>query len=546
MNGGLKFHGMNVKKVNLIYIFIILISLNFKQNSYADENSKTKTTTPLEQYKQYIKNDQYNEAIEFLKTVDEKAISHSQKTFYTGICYARTQKFDEAIKYFQQAIKEDNQSPELYYEYGQALYAANNLKEARNAFLKSATRQYNYTASIYYVAYSSELLNDFTAAKYNYVKLIKDSRTDKKILQVSLYQYTRILLLKMRQTEKTLIKLEKNLFDYIGRYVLPLLHKAYEVDKESQLAAEIKARIKVLEDEVNFDPNVMVNGRRISPNHLFGYVTQRLKYDTNVSLTKNASASYETEAYIKYDFVQKKKWIMTPDLRVNYTKYKDHNNSDVFQNDSVTASADVRNKVEHTLNGHPASLLLDLEYSTLYKDWNRSHQKLYYSRNYAAAIGELFSIFNSGETSIKFKQTHYTDISLINNSNTRSLTIEQYTFLREGQHLLITDLDVSTVDYYQGEIYNNDTYSLRFYYLMFEFIPTCTLQLGLSTVVTAPKNQYKERGLEITFNPSIDLSKTISDKWRISVNYNYTNNSSKLSSYTYHKQVVGSELSYNF
>lgn len=529
------FNGLMMKKFSLFMIFFIVAFEIFAQ-----------TPGGLEKFNELYKNDQFNEAIEYLKQMNDKEMSHDKKAYYSALCFSRLQQYDQAIANFKIAIAEENKSPDLFYEYGQALYANNNLRDARTAFLKSASKNFNYTASIYYVAYISELLEDYIVAKYNYARLIKDSRTDKKILQVSLYQYSRILLLLMRQEEKTLIRLEKNLINYIPRYILPLLNHALEVDKTSPLAKEIAERIRSLQTEFNLDPNILSNGRKISPYRFFGYVAQRIKYDDNVNYTKKKSALLETEAYTKYDIVYRKTMIFSPDIKATYTRYNNQKDSDIYQNDALTLNADLRNRFEHSLNKRPASFLVDAEYSRFSKDWQKSHHQNYYYQTLAWAVGEQVGLFQSGETTFKFKRSHYTDITNYVNSYTSSITIEQYNYLKDGQHLLLTTLDRSANDYYDNKYLNTDAYLLRFYYYMFELVPSYTLQLGLATTLTDTKEQKAQRGTEITLNPSLDLSKMLSDKWRISVNYNYVNNSSKLSSYAYHRQIFGGELNYTF
>jgi len=198
------------------------------------------------EFDKYFNAEEYEDAIEALQAVGEKALTPGKRAYYLGLCYARLRKFDQAIQQFKTAIKEGDESVDLYYEYGQVLFSNNILKQARYEFSKSAGRNYKYTASVYYVAHISELLDDFVTAKANYRKLIRDPRTDKKFLQVSLFQYAKILLKMMRQEEETfkdvernLIRLDINLPNYFPKYILPLLKKAQEVEPNSELAAEI-------------------------------------------------------------------------------------------------------------------------------------------------------------------------------------------------------------------------------------------------------------------------------------------------------------------
>lgn len=496
---------------------------------------------------------QYQEAIDSLASVEDKSLHPGKKSYLTGLCYSRLRKYDEAIIHFKKALKEGNSSSDLDYEYGQALYALNKLKEARYQFSKSAGKKFNYIASVYYVAYISELLEDDVMAKYNYGKLIKDGRTDKKILQVSIFQYAKILLKMMRReeesmktVERNLIRLDINLTNYIPRYILPILAKARDVDPTSEVGIKVELFMRDLIDEFKLDPNTLVNGRKISPNRLYANIALRLKYDDNVNLTKKPSAIYQTEAFTKYSFVVKKRVIIAPELRLTYSKHRDQKTSEIYQNDSFSFSSAVRNKFEHTINSKPASFLLDLEYSSIYKDWKISHRQEFFSKSYSLTIGEQLSLINSGETYFRIRQSGYTDETKISDNKTLSISVEQYAFFKEGLHLMIGTFDLSQLNYYDNKNLSNDVYLARMVYLIFEIAPSYTLQMVFSASLTDTKAQKALRGYELTINPSIDISKAITNKIRLAINFNFIENSSKQSANAYRKKIVGTDLIYTF
>lgn len=496
---------------------------------------------------------QYQEAIDLLKKVDDKILPPNKKSHLLGVCFSRQRKYELAILEFKKAVKEDDPAPDLFYEYGQALFAINDLRQARYQFTKSSAKNFNYTASTYYVAYISELLDDVLMAKYNYGKLIKDKRTDKKFLQISLFQYAKILLKMMRREEESmktiernLVRLEINLITYIPKYIMPLLVKARDLDLTTEVSGEVEQLMRELLAEFKLDPNILINGRRISAYRLYASIAQRLKYDDNVALTNNASTIYETETFAKYDFIFKKRFVMAPELRLSYNKYKDQKKPEVYQNDSFTFNSAIRSKLEHTSNGQPASFLFDLEYGSLYKDWKREHQRKFFSKSYTIGIGEQLTLFNSGETFFRVRHSDYTDKTENANYKTLSISAEQYIFLKEGQHLMITTLDMSKLQYYPYEELSYNTYMARFIYLAFEIIPTYTLQWILAATLTDTLKQKELKGYELTLNPSIDISKAFTNKLRFSVNYNFISNKSKSAESKYQRQIVGTELSYSF
>jgi hypothetical protein len=501
----------------------------------------------LGKYKYLYKNAQYESALEALDSVDFKLLPAGEKAYLVALTFSKIQKYDDAIANFKIAIKLNNKQADLYYEYGQALYGNNNLRAARDCFMKSASSKFNYTASVYYVAYISEILEEYQKAKSYYGKLIKDPNTDKKTLQVSIFQFSKILLNIMRKQEITLIELEKNITKNIPKYIFPILNKALEVDRDSELAIEITQLIQALTSEFNLDPNIMVNGRRIAPSRVNAYFSLRAKTDDNVALSKQYSALLESEGYYKYDFVFNKRVIVAPDIRLNFTKYKNQNEPQVYMNDSFTITTDLKNRFEHKIGNRPASFLIDLDFSRQYKDWQGLHKKEYFYQSYGQSIGEQFNYFNSGETTIQVKNSNYKDITnSLNNIKSLAVTLDQYFFLNQGQHLLIATLEAGSADNYNYNLLNTNSYSLRLLYLVFEILPACTLQMGATATFTDTKLQRDSRGNEITFNPSIDLTKKLSESFKLSFNYNYIKNNSRSDLYFYKRQILGMDLNYNF
>lgn len=495
------------------------------------------------EFKTFFSNEQYSEALAF---AESKAIPTPQKEYLLGITHARLKNFDQSIIFLRSAITKGYVTPDIFYEYGQALYANNNLKASRYAFLRSAGSKFNITASNYYVAYISELLVEPRMARFYYLKVIRDPKTDKKILQISLFQYTKILLEMLKEQERLLILYERELSTSIPKYILPLLEKTLKVDNKSELAFEIDLLLKKLTYEYNADPNVMLNGRRISPTRHYAYVALRLKHDDNVALSDISSALYEAEAFLKYDFVMKRRFIVSPGFRFSQVRYRNQREPAIFSNDSINISTNLRNRFEHKLGKRPASFMVDFDYSTQLRDYLGEHNKKSYYQTFSYSVAEQFNLFKFGETTLRLRNNRFTDMISDNHNTTTSAGIDQNIFLNSGQHLLFTSIDTSAVNYTKSEISNSDSYSLRLIYYMFEIFPTYTLQLGLFTSLTDTKLQKETRGMEVTFNPSLEITKTITDNIRLSASYNYFKNKSKINYYDNERHLVSSDLLFNF
>ncbi len=504
----------------------------------------------LNDFNQYYKSGQYSKALSALEQLDSSNNVHGEKGYYEGLCYSKLQEYDKAIKAFEVAIKANNSSPDLQYEYGQALYAANELKAARRAFTESAKQSFNTPASLYYIAHISQILEEFETAKNGYSDLLKNKEADIKIKQIARFQMAETMLSIMKEK----ISDKKSLTKGVEKYVLPNMKQAYESDKSTNAANDILQRMAEIEKEYDLDPNLLKNGRRISPKRYSGYFSQKIKFDDNITLTneenniqqsKKESFVFESEVYGKYDIVLQKRFIMSPELRINFVQNGDQDTPEVFQNDTYSVFANLKNKYEHNMFGQPSSFLFDIEYNNSHKDWRQIHERSAYATSLAFAIGESFTYFSVGDTSVHFKRKAYKGENEQINNTTYSLSADQTAALPNG-HMVIGLFEADFIDNYNNTSTSTDTYLLRFDYLIPEIMPKYTLDIALASTVTDTKEQEATRGTEFTLNPSLDLSKEINDHMKISINYDYTKNNSKQSDYKYSKSIFSTEFRYSF
>lgn len=518
-------------------------TLVLSNNLYAQSPAMT-------EFKNYYSKGQYAKAIKALETISADETTHGEKFYQLGECYSKLQEYDKAFINYEKAIKENNEHDNLYYQYGQALYAANELKSSRKAFVESAKKKFNVPASLYYIAHISQILEEFPTARENYIELIKSKDADTKIKQIARFQLAETLLSMMKEKELPKETTEKN----IEKYILPMLKQAQLTDKTTSVSHDIEERIQEIEKEYNLDPNLLANGRRISPKRYSGYAVQKIKFDDNITLTneennitqsKKESYIFESEVYAKYDWVLKKRFIVSPEARINFVQNSDQDASEVFQNDTYAINTNLKTKYEHTFHQAPASFLFDVEYSKNYKDWEKIHHRSHYADATTIGVGELFSYFSAGDTSFKVKFKNYKGVNEAISNHTKSVSTDQ-TFLLPNQNLLIALFEADYIDNYNNPSTNTNTYLTRFDYLIPEIMPSYTLDIALAGTITDTKDQIATRGTEFTLNPSLDLSKQISEKFRIAVNYDFTKSNSKSADYKYTKSVFSTEFRYSF
>jgi tetratricopeptide (TPR) repeat protein len=523
----------------LLFSLLILTSIN----SYAE-------TSALDDFYTNYKLGNYEKAIAALKNLGPETNSVASKNYLMATTFSKMQEYDQAIKHFELAIQEKIEAKDLYYEYGQALYANNDLKKSREAFKKSSELDFNSPASLYYVGHISQILEEYPEARKAYLDLLKNKSTDKKLEQIAKFQLAETTLMQLRQSQKS----KDQLVSEVSKKIIPMLKLSYDVDRGSAVALDIDKRLKEILKEFDLDPDIMANGRRISSQRSAAHIDIKTKFDdnvTNTNLENDVQQSHkesffvETEAEAKYDYVFKKRLITTPLVRFNLIKYSNQDESDVFKNDSMIFNFSLKNKIEITAKNKPSRVILDFDYSKIYKDYDGIHKQKYYSNSKSYTLGETFSFSDVGDTTFKFKYKDYIGYSESLNNHTTSMSLDQ-TITLPGSKLLIFLFNADMVDNYNSSNTNTNSYLFRFDHITPEILPTINLTLSLAFTLTDTLTMKSTRGMETTINPTVELSKDITNDIKGIVSIDYLRNKSKSEDYTYQKYTTNLELKYEF
>lgn len=506
--------------------------------------------TSLDSFYISFRNGQYKKALDELNQIqfDEKDLS--TRAYLMAISHSRLQEYDLALKQFALASELKNENSDLYYEYGQALYAANEIKKAREAFKISVAKKNNVSTSIYYIAHISQILEEFEMARDSYVNLLKDKNLDPKLKQISRFQLGETLLSIARVNSKNNEELTRR----VEKFILPIMDTAFSIDKSTEISKDIQSRRAEIVNEFKLDPNLLVNGRRISPKRYNLYLSQKVKFDDNISLTneenntqqsKKESFIFETEAFAKYDFVLKKKFTISPEARITFTEHADQTSPDVYQNDALVINANLKNRLEYSFRNRPASLLFDVDTSQISKDWNQQKKREAYASSMTLGFGSMVNLFEIGETTFKIKLKDYTGKNTDISNKTTSFNIDQ-TFYLQNQHLLVGFFDASFIDNFNSPTTSTDTYLIRFDYIIPEVLPDYTFNLAFATTMTDTKLQKETRGTEMAYNPSIYVTRALGLNSKIIINYDFSKTKSNEASYSYNKSILSFEFRYSF
>lgn len=505
--------------------------------------------TAVENYSQ----GKYQATVEELKTLEtrlEKEANPNRETlgliqYWKGICYNRLQDFSEAIASFDKSLGLDYAPVDLHYEYGQALFAADKLSEARIQFRESLKRKFKRGVSLYYIGFISKELGERKKAFTFFKAINKLSEEEaKEVRQAAEMQVGDIYL---EQVEK-----RSDAFKSVETYVIPQYEKAFEIDKESALAPQIREKIVKLQRKYDLILFQLRNGRPTLNPPYFLRISQEFGQDSNVtfspaqttiSSSKQASLYSKTDLIGRYTFYVRDYISIAPELRFNNTYYFNRE-PEIYRNDNYLIAPAVRTAYEHTLWKKPAAFLVDYDFNEARRDVNAEEKLEFSSRSHAIMIGERFNYWDFGETTVRLRHRILDSYIESSNSNTTSLVFEQIKSLKLNTLLFYASYDRMRVT---DDFFDTDSFTFRVDFIMTRVRDWFTPSFGFSYTSTDPINDRDARGREALINPSARISKTFKKNWRANLKYDYQKNDSKDDeNFAYTKSVYAFEMEYIF
>jgi len=495
----------------------------------------------------------YQATVEELKTIEAKLTqkgSPNRETlgliqYWKGICYNRLQDFSESIKSFDKSLGLDYVPVDLHYEYGQALFAAEKLSEARIQFRESVKKKFKRGVSLYYIGYISKEMGERKKAFTFFKAINKLSEEEaKEVRQASEMQVGDIYL---EQVEK-----RADAFKSVETYVIPQYQLAYEIDKESALAPQIQEKIVNLQRKYDLILFQLRNGRPTLNPPYFLRISQEFGQDSNVTFSpaettiskaKQASIYSKTDFIGRYTFYYRDYFSIAPEFRFNNTYYFNRV-PEIYRNDNFLLAPAVRTSYEHTLFKKPAAFLFDYDFNEARRDVNAEENLEFSSRSHSLMFGERFNYWNFGETIVRLRYRMLDSYLDVSDSNTTSLVFEQVRSLTLNTLLFYASYDRMRVT---DSTYDTDSLTLRVDLIMPRVKDWFTPSFGLSLTSTDPINNKDQRGRETLINPSARFAKTFKKNWRANLKYDYQKNDSKdEENFAYTKSVYAFELEYLF
>jgi len=512
-----------------IFIFIII--------SYS-----TQAFSNLNTVKNLVKDKRFQDALNILN----KLPLNAENYYLRGISYARTKKFNLAIKNYEQAISKRAKFKDIHYELGQAYYASNALDKAITRFKISIKKDYKKINSLYYVGYIYQILEEHKKAIKYFSQIIELNTKDKNLRQIAYFQRA-VSRFNLEQNNKNIKQIAQD------KIILDL-ELAKVTDRKSSLIAKIDEQLRNIKQKLGLDPYLMKNGRRVKERDWDLSLSHKLVYDSNIIFesdtpetrsTNTDSFYHNTSIEGSYRYILEKEYIITPSLKIEQRYHTNRDESVVHTNDTYDIQANVNFSWETKAFNSPSSVLADLEYKYSAKDRLSNKERIYNSRYKLLGIGKKFKYFDFGQTTVKFKIKSLKSYTSQQNNNTRTLSLNQIHILKSGKILVYTfQADLTKVSDSNS---SSDNYLFRVDYIWPSIWPKYTLNPYFSISFLDTIENQDTRGTEKTFTPGFKLSREVSKNFKIVSGYSYQKKTSKdKDTFAYSKSEFLFDLKYNF
>lgn len=532
-----------------------MLALVLTSAVYGQETRKGNLGTPgialLKKAGELFTQGKYNATITELAEVEARLKAQagvSKETlgliaYWKGISYARNQDFAEAIKSFDEALNLSYSPEDLPYEYGQVLFAAERLEDARLQFRESVKRKFKRAVCLYYIGFISKELGERKKA-FTFFRAIERLKDDeaKEVRQAAEMQIGDIYL---DQVEK-----HPDAFRAVETYVIPQYEKALELNPESPLAPKLREKITELQRKYDLVLFQLRNGRPTLVPPYFLRLALEYGRDSNVTFSPNnttvakskqSSLYGRTSAMGRYTYYVDDYFSVSPELTFMYTRYFNRV-PEIYKNDNMFLGPSLRTAYEHSLWKKPASFLVDYDYTELKRDVNQRQQLDFNSRAHGLMIGERFNYFMRGESIVRLRlrtSDSYLDSS---DSTTKGVSFEQVIGMTTSTLLFFSSYDMLRM---RDSSFDTNSLTLRGDWILSKYWGL-TPTVGLMLISTDPINN-PDRGSELLINPNARFTRTFSKHWRGTLKLDYQEyRSDDEASFAFKKNLVAFELEYLF
>jgi tetratricopeptide (TPR) repeat protein len=500
----------------------------------------------------------YAQAIEKAETISSSDKETSGTvSFFIASSHAKLQNFEKAAEYYRKTIAIGHSPAGIFYDYGQALFATQQLKEAEKAFRKSIIAKFKMGASAYYIAFIRQTLDDKPAARDFYDRIGKLSGDPDQVKQASLLQIAELALddanqLKEQEKEKPALKAQRKRL--LEGEVTNLYLRARDFSPETDTAKLAEKKLEDIEKELDAMVERMRNGNPMPRQAYTLSLSQDFTFDSNVitradealaQVSNKDAILWKTGLFARYQFNFMRALSVIPEFNSSITYHSRRTQGEVFQNDNIIIAPALRTKIEHWSGGKAATMSLDYEFNYMLRDWAKSHKFQYYTRSHNFVIGERVRWFDTGATTLKLNIKFVENYNPSKNNYTPGLSITQLFGLGSGLNLVTT----ASADYNHArdDINDEKNFKLRNSVTFANFWEKIDFTPALALTFKDTMKQKGGRGNEFTLNPSLGFTREILKRLDGALDFTYTKNYSKdKRNYQYTKYEAHFGATYRF
>lgn len=549
----------------LFLISFIAFSFVLVMPSYAQENTeanaKVKKDVPLAKMKskalivkvfELFENGKYESAVEALDILQKRINTASKKSqkvqgliyYWKAMSYARMSDFEEAEKYFIQALELKYFTDNIYYEYGQVLYVANKYKRARIAFKKSVKANYKKAVSLYYIAFISQELKDYKKAVTFYNMIESTDADDRKdVIQAARMQVGDIYL---KQIER-----QRDPFKGVEKYVIPQYKKALNWDEDSRLAEDIRLKIRDLQRKYELVLFRMRNGRPtaqppyyVRANLLYGQNDNVTRTDetTKASLEKKdySSPYYQAGFFGRYSFYPNSAFSYAPELDINYTKYTSDSTS-ILPFNTYYVKAALKMNYEHTYKNQPATTYIDFDYKYTADDADADEKFAESLKTYGVQISEQIPLWTGNPTTFRLRYEKNTAVEETASFNSLAFNLEQIMFV--GRTTLYWFNSYTVSNYAEAETSNSNVLTSRMDFIFPTFFNLFNPTLYASMTSSNYVND-SDKGTPSLTTYGINLNRPLGKHYYLTLDYSMASQTADLDADNYKQNVITLNLDY--
>ncbi len=534
-------------KINLLIIMFLCSS------SYLLAKTRPAPNRLAKIYLSYAKGN-YKKALNQLDSFKGEKKEKALVNYWKGKILFKLQRYELASQYFKKAKQNGSAAKDLNYQYAQTLYANQSLEKARRYFLRSYQSRYKQGTSLYYAGFIGQILEQPKKAK-KYYKRILVARNDKDdVKKAAMFQMAELNYSELMKNEKK----RDNRKHQVIHFILPEMKKAKDYQPKKPLTQLIKRRMAAIQREHKIrNVSRMLNGKAIAKKPLSLRFGLNGKYDSNLTLTAedasaqpiNKSAFYEAvNIFTSYEMVFKRRFIITPQLTTSLKYHNERADTNIYKNDNFMVTPLVKMAYEGRLLKKKASTFLHVEYSYTGQDRLAQKKLGFYNSYIAGTLGQEVQPFKIGPTTLKIKYKKQASYSAAQDLKSITGTLRQafpFSFISLVNRLTYSlSADFSR---FRQNISDTNTYTNTFSFnIPKRFFKYYKLAPSFALTLTDTKANDPARGLEVTYNPSLKVSRKFRSL-NVSFAYSFTKKTSKDTKiYAYTKHALDFGVIYNF